>query len=229
MIRAVKKIDNLVPVKNVMISVTDKSYLDVLVVGIIESCPGVIIYSSGGTYKAIAGILGPEKAQFHLREVSQYTGQAETEGGLVKTLHHKLFLGYLTETHCTSHQEDLRREDAVQIDLLVINLYPFAKTVEGDGVTIEDARGNIDVGGPSALRAAAKNWHRVATLPLASLDDYQHFLKKLRANKGCTDLRDRFSGWKKTFSVLSSYDSDIYEYLVKKANFLDIEKVYEIK
>ncbi|MBU0612046.1 hypothetical protein KKA39_00065 [Patescibacteria group bacterium] len=211
-----------------MISVTNKNYLDILIQGIIESCSGVMIYSSGGTHKAITEILGSQKSQLHLREVSQYTGQPETEGGLVKTLHHKLFLGYLTETHCIAHQADLKRENAVPIDLVVINFYPFAETVEKTDVTIEDARGNIDVGGPSALRASAKNWHRVMTLPLADLEIYQRFLQSLRMNNGRTNLKMRFDGWIATFGVLSRYDSAIYNYLLKEADFANVQKVYEI-
>jgi len=207
-IRPVEKIDNLVPVKHVMISVSDKSYLSILVQGLLNNCPDVIIYSSGGTFKEIKEIIGEKQANLHLMEVSEYTRLPETEGGLVKTLHHKLFLGYLTETYCEAHQKDLERENAVPIDLVVINLYPFKEVVKKDGATIEDARGNIDVGGPSALRAAAKNWHRVMTL--TNPNDYFDFLQMLQ--NGCTCLYSRYQAFKKTFLALSSYDFAIYDY-----------------
>ncbi len=225
MIRSVKKVQNLVPIKNVIISVFDKNGLDVLVPGLIKNCPDVMIYSTGGTFKFIQDLLGPKESEKHLKEVSEYTGQPESEGGLVKTLHHKLFLGYLTETFCEAHQEDLKREDAVPVDLVVMNLYPFSKVVEKEGVTIEEARGNIDVGGPSTLRAAAKNWHRVMTL--ASPEWYSGFVESLENNQGKTDAYRRFIAWKSTFSILSAYDTEIYKYLSSRAHFPEKGEIYE--
>ena len=227
-IRAVKKIDNLVPIKNVVISVFDKNNLDVLVRGIMLNCGKVMFYSSGGTHKVIAEILGPTTARQCLREVSQYTGQPESDGGLVKTLHHKLYLGYLTETYCPAHQADLKREQAVPIDLAVINFYPFASVVKSAGITIEEARGYIDVGGPSALRACAKNWHRVMTLPSADLDAYNKFLEQLKKNKGCTDLKMRFEACRNSFGYLSRDTSEIYSHLLKVNNFEEALKDYTI-
>jgi phosphoribosylaminoimidazolecarboxamide formyltransferase/IMP cyclohydrolase len=225
MIRSVKKVNGLVPIKNVIISVFDKTGLDILVPGLIKNCPDVMIYSTGGTFKAIKEILGPKDAKKHLKEVSEYTQQPETEGGLVKTLHHKLFLGYLTETYCEAHQEDMKRENAVPIDLVVMNLYPFAEVIKRPGVTIEEARGNIDVGGPSTLRAAVKNWHRVMTLPKS--DWYPEFLKSLEINGGKTDPHMRFLSLYKTFHVLSSYDTEIFKYFSSQAKFKDAEAIYE--
>ncbi len=225
MIRSVKKVSNLVPIKNVIISVFDKTRLDTLVSGLIKNCPEVMIYSTGGTFKAIKEILEPGDAEKHLKEVSEYTGQPETEGGLVKTLHHKLFLGYLTETYCEAHQEDMKREGAVPIDLVVMNLYPFKDVVKSSDVTIEEARGNIDVGGPSTLRAAAKNWHRVMTL--ASPKWYAGFIESLEINHGKTDAYRRFIGWKRTFRVLADYDAEIRTYLETRALFADALTSYE--
>jgi len=225
MIRSVKKVNGLVPIKNVIISVFDKTGLDYLVPGLIRNCPDVMIYSTGGTHRALKGILGPEDAKKHLKEVSEYTKQPETEGGLVKTLHHKLFLGYLTETYCEGHQKDMERENAVPIDLVVMNLYPFAEVVKNPEVTIEEARGNIDVGGPSTLRAAVKNWHRVMTLPKPMW--YQGFLESLDINDGKTDPYMRFLSVSRTFDVLSTYDTEIFKYFSSRANFKDAEAIYE--
>lgn len=209
-IRPVEKIDGKVLIQHVLISVLDKSNLSILVNGLIENCPRVIIYSSGGTYKTIADMLGPDLAKFHLIEVSEYTGMPETEGGLVKTLHHKLFLGYLTETYSESHQKDMKREEALPIDLVVMNLYPFTKTVKKPSATIEDARGNIDVGGPSALRAAAKNWLRV--MSLTNPGSYAGFVNQLRMNDGCTTVEMRYKSLQDTFSYISKYDAAIAKY-----------------
>lgn len=227
MIRPVEHIDNLVPVRNVVISVFDKKGLDVLVLGLLENCPDVMIYSSGGTYAFIRQLIGAAEAENHLMEVSEYTGVPETTGGLVKTLHHKLFLGYLTETYCPEHQQDLAREDAGPIDLIVVGLYPFGEVVKDPNINIETARGNIDVGGPSALRAAAKNWHRVMTMATPYKESYEALVRHLKENDGCTNLETRFRAWKNTFDVLSTYDRQIYNWL-KTAEFEDVEEIYVI-
>ncbi len=209
-IRRVENIDDLVPVRHAIISVSDKSGLDVLVPGLIELNPEVVIYSTGGTYNTINEMLG-ENAAKNVKEVSSYIGQPETEGGLVKTLDFKLFLGYLTETYSQAHQEDLRRTNSVPIDLVVFNLYPFEKTVAKEGIDIEDARGNIDVGGPSALRAAAKNWHRIATV--VDPADYETLLNEMRVNEGGTRVATRFELHKKVFRHLANYNTAIADYV----------------
>jgi phosphoribosylaminoimidazolecarboxamide formyltransferase/IMP cyclohydrolase len=171
--------------------------------------------------------MGAAEAENHLMEVSEYTEVPETAGGLVKTIHHKLFLGYLTETYCELHQQDLKREDAVPIDLLVVGLYPFQEVIKAENVNIEIARGNIDVGGPSALRAAAKNWHRVMTMATPYKEGYASLVNHLKENNGCTNLQTRFRAWKNTFDVLSTYDRQIYTWL-QTAEFEDVEKIYTI-
>lgn len=208
-IRRVEKIDNLVKVKHVIMSVSDKTGLQEFVKGLIELNPDVIIYSTGGTYKKIVEILGDDAAK-NVKEVSEYIEQPETEGGLVKTLDFKLFLGYLTETYCDGHQNDLKRTGAVPMDLVVFNLYPFEQTAAKEGIDYEDVRGNIDVGGPSALRAAAKNWHRVATV--VDPADYERILKEMKENNGCTRAETRIELCKKAWGMLHQYNKAIDEY-----------------
>ena len=135
--RRVEQIDDLVGVKHAIMSVSDKSGLDVLVPGLVELNPDVVIYSTGGTYKKLKEVMGDDCP--NVKDVASYIGQPETEGGLVKTLDFKLFLGYLTETYCEPHQEDLKRTDSVPIDLVVFNLYPFEQTVAKEGIDMEDA------------------------------------------------------------------------------------------
>ena len=108
-IRRVEKIDDLVKIKNVVISVSDKEGLEKFVIDLVEVNPEIKIYSSGGTYAKICSVLGKDSK--NIEEAAKYTLMPETKGGLVKTLHHKLFLGYLTETYCEEHQRDLRREN----------------------------------------------------------------------------------------------------------------------
>ena len=208
-IRPVQQVRNLVPIKNVMISAYDKRFIEDFVIGLIETCPGVHFYSSGGTYAKLKEFLGDKTSC--LTEVSEYTGQAEIEGGLVKTLHHKLFLGYLAEENCANHQEALVRENAVMIDLYIGNLYPFSDVIKKAGATIETARGNIDVGGPSALRAAAKNFLRVLTV--TNPHRYSSILLILKETGGCSTFESRLNGAQKTFRLLSEYDTAITRYL----------------
>ena len=112
----VTDIDNRVTIKHVLMSVSDKTGLDVFVPGLIKACPEVKIYSTGGTYTAIQQMLGPDLAARHLVAVSDYTGQPEMQGGLVKTLDFKIYLGILSETYNAAHQQDLARTQAVALD-----------------------------------------------------------------------------------------------------------------
>jgi phosphoribosylaminoimidazolecarboxamide formyltransferase/IMP cyclohydrolase len=208
-VNIVEKVDNLVPIKHALISVSDKSNLDLLVTGLIRTCPGIRIFSTGGTFARIQEILGDEMPRY-LTQVSDYTGQPETQGGLVKTLDFKIYLGLLTETHNPAHQEDLKRTQAVPIDLVVVNLYPFKKTIEKKGVTLEKARANIDIGGPCMIRASAKNFHRVAVLVKSNM--YRIFIKSLESNRGCSTIEQRFRLAGKAFQHTDIYDRYIAAY-----------------
>ena len=105
----VERIDDAVAVRHVLISVSDKTGLDTLVPALVALIPEIRLYSTGGTHKAIQALLGPERAARHLNAVSDYTGQPEMQGGLVKTLDFKIYLGLLSETYNPSHRDDLMR------------------------------------------------------------------------------------------------------------------------
>lgn len=210
----VDRIDDRVKVNHVLISVSDKSGLDELIPALVRSNPSIRIFSTGGTFGAIEQILG-DAAGKHLVQVSDYTGQPETQGGLVKTLDFKIYLGILTETYNDSHQEDLKRTAAVPIDMVVVNLYPFASTIEKDGVSVEEARSNIDIGGPTMVRASAKNYLRVASVVNPS--DYGALVAAMEANDGATDLAMRFDLAVKAFEHTAAYDRNIADYLAKQA------------
>jgi len=210
----VEKIDDKVKINTILVSVSDKSGLATFIPGLVELNPGVLILSTGGTYGKIKEILG-EKANTCLKQVSDYTGQPETQGGLVKTLDFKIYLGLLTETYNDAHQEDLKRTTARAIDMVVVNLYPFSETIAKEGVTCEDARGNIDIGGPTMIRASAKNFIRVTSVvdPLT----YPLILEKLKANDGSLTLEDRFKLAQKAFEHTAVYDRTIADYLAAKS------------
>ena len=162
-VNRVATIDDRVKVKTVLLSLSDKTSLETLVRGILAANPDARFLSTGGTHAALQALLGPA-ASATLRQVSDYTGQPEMQGGLVKTLDFKIYLGLLSETYNPAHAADLARTGAAVIDMVVVNLYPFEQTVAAARATLEDARANIDIGGPCMVRAAAKNFHRVAVL-----------------------------------------------------------------
>ena len=213
-INMVEKIDDRVKVRHVLMSVSDKSGLDSLVPQLIEINPEVKIFSTGGTYGRIKEILGAD-AQARLTQVSDYTGQPETQGGLVKTLDFKIYLGLLTETYNEPHQADLQRTGSLPIDMVVVNLYPFKETISQQGVTVEQARGNIDIGGPCMIRASAKNFIRVASVVDPS--DYAMILDELKKNGGSTSLQLRFQLARKAFDHTAVYDRTIADYLAARS------------
>lgn len=207
----VSKIDESVKVQNVLISVSDKKNLETLVEGLVKVNPEVNIFSTGGTFVKIKEILG-ENREKNLKAVSEYTGQPEMQGGLVKTLDFKIYLGILSETYNEDHKNDLKRTEGVALDMVVVNLYPFKETISKEGVTVEDARANIDIGGPCMLRASAKNYLRVASV--CNPDDYASLVKELEANSGNISLNTRFGCAKKSFAHTAEYDKAISEYLL---------------
>lgn len=218
----VEKIDDLVDVRHILISVSDKTGLDDFIPRLRKIKPGIFIYSTGGSYNKIRSILGKECAN-SLRQVSQYTGQPETQGGLVKTLDFKIYLGLLTERYNDDHQADLSRTGAVPIDMVIGNLYPFKETISKEGVTVEEARGNIDIGGPCMIRAAAKNFIRVASVvdPL----DYDTVLSDMTKHNGSISFQLRFQLAQKAFDHTAAYDRSIADFL-GALSFADARNCY---
>ncbi len=221
-INIVEKIDHLVPVRHVLMSVSDKSGLDTFVPELMAVNPDLKIFSTGGTYARLQEILGDSSGS-HLSQVSDYTGQPETQGGLVKTLDFKIYLGLLTETYNEAHQNDLRRTGSVPIDMVVVNLYPFKETIAKPDVTVEKARGNIDIGGPCMIRAAAKNFIRVA--PVVDPGDYGMIISELKAHNGALSLNLRFRLAQKAFEHTAVYDRTIAEFLGARS-FAEVSGCY---
>ena len=206
-LNVVSEIDGRVAVRHVLMSVSDKTGLEAFVPGLVAACPGVKIYSTGGTFTALQQLLGPDLAAKHLVSVSDYTGQPEMQGGLVKTLDFKIYLGLLSETYNAAHRKDLARTDAVAIDMVVVNLYPFKQTVARAGVTPEEARTNIDIGGPCMVRASAKNYLRVASVTDPA--DYGALVAELASQGGTLGLSTRLRLMKKAFAHTAQYDTAI--------------------
>jgi phosphoribosylaminoimidazolecarboxamide formyltransferase/IMP cyclohydrolase len=218
----VSEIDSRVKVRNVLMSVSDKTGFETFVPALVKACPGVKIYSTGGTYTKVKEILG-DAAEGTLVAVSDYTGQPEMQGGLVKTLDFKIYLGLLSETYNDAHQDDLKRLDAQPIDMVVVNLYPFKETVAKEGVTPEMARTNIDIGGPCMVRASAKNYLRVASVtdPL----DYSALVQELSSHEGTLGLDTRFRLMKKAFAHTAGYDAAISSFFSTRT-WEEVEATY---
>ena len=222
-INTVSKIDNRVRIQNVICSVSDKTDLDILARELVAINPQVTIYSTGGTYIRLEEVLGG-MAEKHLVPVSRYTGQPEMQGGLVKTLDFKIYLGLLSETYNPDHARDIQRTSAVAVDLVIVNLYPFEDTINQVGATPEQARANIDIGGPTLIRAAAKNYLRVGIL--TDPVDYRPFLDDLDAAQGWLDLEQRFALAQKAFCHTAAYEAAICRYWSSRS-FNDITGLYQ--
>ena len=196
--------NNFVQVKRALISVSDKT-------GIVEFAQelnslGVEILSTGGTYKLL------KDNQIPAIEVSDYTGFPEMMDGRVKTLHPKIHGGILGRR---GQDDQVMTEHGIQpIDMVVVNLYPFENTVSNPDCSLEDAIENIDIGGPTMVRAAAKNHPFVNIVVNAS--DYSSILEELKSNNGATCLATRFDLAIKAYEHTAAYDGAIANYLGRK-------------
>lgn len=220
----VERIDDSVPVRHVLMSVSDKAGLDRFAPELVRINPAIKIYSTGGTYTALQKILGGS-AKTNLVSVSDYTGQPEMQGGLVKTLDFKIYLGLLSETYNEAHVQDLKRVQAVPIDMVVVNLYPFQQTVAKPDVTSEMARTNIDIGGPCMVRASAKNFLRVASVTDPA--DYGPLCEELAKNSGRVSLDTRFKLARKAFAHTAAYDTAIAAYWAARSSE-DVRACYRL-
>lgn len=220
------EVQDKLPIQNVLTSVYDKTGLDCLVPEFMAVNPDVVFMSTGGTYKKIKELLGNEYEK-NLIEVAEYTEFPEMEGGLVKTLHPKIHAGLLGERNNPNHQqylEDLK--GGVFFDLVIVNLYPFNKVIQDPDVTFEKARGNIDIGGPCMIRAAAKNFPNCAVL--CDPSKYFNFIQQIRNNKGCTTFDQRFVLAQDAFLKTFQYDHAIGTYLANQ-DIKEVRKNYNTK
>ena len=199
-------------IKKALISVSDKKDLKNLLKVLTKY--NIELISSGGTYKEI------KKLKFKCLEVSEYTGSPEILGGRVKTLHPKIHSGILSKRNNKSHIKDLKNNNFDEIDLVIVNFYPFEKTLEqtnNHSKIIE----NIDVGGPTMVRAAAKNYNDVTVI--TSSNQYNDLINEIENNKGSTSINFRERMSSEAFSETAYYDAVISNYFNKiKNNELEI-------
>jgi phosphoribosylaminoimidazolecarboxamide formyltransferase/IMP cyclohydrolase len=192
-------------IERAIISVTDKT-------GVVEFAGSlsrfdVQILSTGGTAKAL------RDGGVAVMDISEYTGFPEILDGRVKTLLPKVHGGLLGMRDNPEHVKMMKEHGIENIDLLVVNLYQFEKTVAKEGVTLEEAIENIDIGGPAMLRSSAKNFKDVTVIVDPS--DYDEVIKEMEELGGETSLKTRFRLAKKVFQLTNSYDGAISQYLEK--------------
>lgn len=190
-------------IKQALISVSDKT-------GIVEfaqalSQCGVTILSTGGTAREL------KNAGIDVIEVSDYTGFPEMLDGRVKTLHPKIHAGILAQRDLPAHMEIMERMSFLTIELVVVNLYPFSETIAKASSSLEEAIENIDIGGPTMVRAAAKNYKNVTVI--TDPEDYNSVLNEIRSNDCIVSQEYRFHLACKAFSHTAAYDSVISNYL----------------
>ena len=199
--------------KNVLISISDKSNLKRVLINLKKYKFNII--SSGGTYREI------KRLGFKCHEVSDFTGFAEILGGRVKTLHPKIHAGILFKRKDSNHVSQMKRNNFENIDMVIVNFYPFEKTLQ----TINDHKKiieQIDIGGPALVRAAAKNFNDVVVV--TKIDQYDELIYELKKNRGKTSLEFRKKQSARAFEETSIYDTLISEYMNKKKDFLLPEK-----
>ena len=190
-------------IKQALISVSDKTGVLEFAQGL--AAQGVNLLSTGGTAKML------RDAGLTVTEIGDYTGFPEMLDGRVKTLHPKVHGGILARRDLPEHLETIKAHGIPMIDLVCVNLYPFAATIAKAGVTLEDAIENIDIGGPAMVRSSAKNYAGVAIV--TDPEDYATLLTEMKANAGALQLATRFGLAKKAFTHTARYDSMIANWL----------------
>lgn len=191
-------------VERALISLTDKSGIE----GFAQELAalGIDLLSTGGTAKKL------RDAGLDVMDVSQFTGFPEMLDGRVKTLHPKVHGGILNQRANKDHQSQCAEHGLKNIDIIAVNLYAFNKTVEDPNCSLADAIENIDIGGPTMLRAAAKNFHDVTVI--VDPADYPKVIEEIKAT-GNTTLKTRFNLMKKVYALTASYDTAISAWLEK--------------
>ncbi|MDB3924363.1 bifunctional phosphoribosylaminoimidazolecarboxamide formyltransferase/IMP cyclohydrolase [Candidatus Pelagibacter sp.] len=196
-------------IKSALISVSDKTNLRPLLNSLKKN--NIKIISSGGTYKEI------RKLKFKCLEVSEFTNSPEILEGRVKTLHPKIHAGILNKRKSKTHLRDIKNNNFENIDLVIVNFYPFEETLKNTK-NHQKIIENIDVGGPTMVRSAAKNYKDVTVI--TSSDQYEELIEELKKNKGSTSLEFRENLSRIAFTETAYYDSVISDYFNKKNNII---------
>ncbi|MDR0588396.1 MAG: bifunctional phosphoribosylaminoimidazolecarboxamide formyltransferase/IMP cyclohydrolase [Burkholderiales bacterium] len=190
-----------------LISVSDKTGVVAFAQALHQR--GVGLLSTGGTASAL------KKAGLPVTEVGEYTGFPEMLDGRVKTLHPKIHGGILARRDQPEHMKSLSEHKIATIDFVVVNLYPFRETVAKPGCTLEDAIENIDIGGPSMVRAAAKNWEHTSVI--VDPADYEKIIVEIDKHQGVLPRNYKFELAQKAFAHTAAYDGAIANWLTARS------------
>ncbi|MDC0477269.1 bifunctional phosphoribosylaminoimidazolecarboxamide formyltransferase/IMP cyclohydrolase [Pelagibacteraceae bacterium] len=194
-------------IRSALISVSDKENLSLLIKILTKF--KIKIISSGGTYASII------KLGYKCTELSKYTGFREMLDGRVKTLHPKIHAGILHDRQNKKQQKEMSKQNFPAIDLIVVNFYPFQKVVTSTS-NAKKIIENIDIGGPTMVRAAAKNYNNVTII--TNKNDYSHLINEIETNKGATTLKFRELMSSKAFGLTAYYDAMIANWFNNKLN-----------
>ena len=210
---------NKIKIKKVLISVFDKT--NILEISQFLINQNIEIYSSGGTYKFL------KENDIKVNEISKYTKSPEILDGRVKTLHPKIHGGILAKRNLPKHLKELKKNSINLIDLVLVNLYPFKKAVTSKK-PFKECIENIDIGGPTLIRASAKNFEFVTVL--TDPNDYEKVIYEMKKNKNYISRKTRFKLAAKAFNEISLYDMDISNWFSnlennKNKNFLIQTKI----
>ncbi len=195
-------------IKRVLVSVSDKS-------GVADfagelNAFGVEFLSTGGTARML------REAGLKVKDVSEYTGFPEMLDGRVKTLHPKVHGGLLGIRSNPEHVKVMKEHGIEEIDMIVVNLYPFKQAISKPGCTLEEAIENIDIGGPTMLRSAAKNFESVTVV--IDPADYKAIIDEMKSSSGKVSRDTNFRLAVKVFQTTHEYDGMISAYLTKQLN-----------
>ena len=203
-----------------LVSVSDKSFLDKIANYFLKY--NITVLSTGGTYS----FLKKEFPKLKLIEISSYTSFKEILDGRVKTLHPLVHAGILAKKNNPSHLKQLNELGITSIDLVVTNLYPFEKFSSNWKSSESECLENIDIGGPSMIRGAAKNYESTAIL--TSPEQYEHFIKEAELNNNHISLNTRKELAKLAFCKTAYYDSIIANWFLQKANLASSLRVFKL-
>tara|TARA_B100000886_G_scaffold72905_1_gene46765 strand:- start:7024 stop:8094 length:1071 start_codon:yes stop_codon:yes gene_type:complete len=209
---------NLVKIKTALISLSDKKNLDYLLKALNKN--NIKIISSGGTFRKIRSM------GYRCLEISEFTNFKEVLDGRVKTLHPKIHAGILNIRKNKSHQKQMKRNNYENIDLVIVNFYPFEKILNNE--SHKNVIENIDIGGPSMVRAAAKNYNDVTVI--SNKNQYEKLIKEINLNNGSTSFKFREKLAEEAFMETAYYESKIFKYFNKRTgNNFPIKNIFSSK
>ena len=194
-------------IKRAVVSVSDRTGVVDFVKALVEM--DVEILSTGGTARTL------RDHGIDVMDVSEYTAFPEMMDGRVKTLHPKIHGGLLGRRDHPKDRKEMETHGIIPIDMVIVNLYPFEATVAREGCSLEDAIENIDIGGPTMIRSAAKNYRHVSVV--VDPNDYPSIIGEMKENQGYVSSLTNFGLAKKVFRMTAGYDTAISNYLESRS------------